>query len=286
LFICFVEFLTSVSFLREENWKEVSKFESEKNLEEKFVCVVCFCVEFFLSKNVKFDCQFCDSILIFFLLLVFEFVAFSIFSSILKNFVSENQSSVSFRSVKKKKSEIEKKIVFISCSFVCFLVNSSIKNLFAFVFFVFESSFMISFEKSSVFLNSKKCEIVQKKKKFLEKSTIVDDDVTSFCATRDSNFLSQNKNNRVSIIVEEEEEKCASSAKSMRFCINSEKSLNWLRFFVIDFAFDCLHVEKIKDLLCIISFVETEQKHQKESCKKKKKKRCLLKSSINIEKIN
>ncbi len=42
LFICFVEFFSSVSSLKEEDWEEVSKSEFEKSLKKKFVCAVCF----------------------------------------------------------------------------------------------------------------------------------------------------------------------------------------------------------------------------------------------------
>jgi hypothetical protein len=59
----------------------------------------------------------------------------------------------------------------------------------------------------------------------------------------------------------------------MRSCVDSEKSLNWLKHFAIDFAFDCFHVEKIEKLLCVISFVEIESERHKESSKKKNKKR-------------
>ncbi len=270
LFICFVEFFSSVSSLEEEDWKEISKFEFEESLREKFVCAVCFFAEFVLSKNIHFDCKFCDSILIFFRFSVFEFVAFLIFFSILKNLANENQSSVSFLSMKKKKIEIEKKIVFIFCSFVCVFVNSSIENLFAFVFSISELSLSIFCVESSASLNTRKCEIVQKNTKFLEKSIIIDDDVTSFCATCDSNFLSQNKNNRA---VEEEEKKFTFRAKSMRFYVDSKENSDWLKHFAIDFVFDCLYVEKIEELLCVISFVETESERQKESSEKKNKKR-------------
>ncbi len=270
LFVCSVEFFDSLPFLKEEEWDEDLKFVCEKSLKEEFVCVVCLFAELFVFENVHFDCELCDSILIFSLLFVFESVASSIFSSILENLASENQSSVSFSLMRKKEFEIERKNVFISCSFVCIFINSSIEDLFALVFFVSESSFVISFERSSASLNSKKCEIVQRDKKFLEKFIIIDDDVTSSCATCDSNFSSQNKNNRV---VEEKEKKLASRAKSMRSCVNSKENSDWLRSFTIDFAFDCLHVKEIEDLLCVILFVETEQKHQKEISKKKKKKR-------------
>ncbi len=111
--------------------------------------------------------------------------------------------------------------MFISCSFVCVFVNSSIESLFAFVFFVSELNLSIFCVESSAFLNAKKCKIVQKDTKFLEKSIITDDDVTSFCATCDSNFSSQNKNNRA---VEEEEKKLAFRTKSMRSCVDSEEN--------------------------------------------------------------
>jgi hypothetical protein len=99
--------------------------------------------------------------------------------------------------MRRKEVKIEKEIVFIFCSSVCVFVNSSIESLFAFVFFVSELSLSIFCIESFAFLNTKKCKIVEKNTKFLEKSIITDDDVTSFCAMCDSNFSSQNKNNRV-----------------------------------------------------------------------------------------
>jgi retron-type reverse transcriptase len=59
----------------------------------------------------------------------------------------------------------------------------------------------------------------------------------------------------------------------MRSCVDSEENSNWLKHFAIDFVFDCLHVKKIEKLLCVISFVEIESKREKESFKKKNKKR-------------
>jgi hypothetical protein len=76
----------------------------KKNLKREFVCLIYSFVEFVVSKNVHFDCEFCDSILIFFLLFVFKFVVFSNFSSILKNLANENRLSVSFSSMRKKES--------------------------------------------------------------------------------------------------------------------------------------------------------------------------------------
>jgi hypothetical protein len=160
LIICFVEFFSSVLSLEKEDWKEISKSDFEENLKEKFVCVVCFFAEFFVLENVYFDFEFCDSILIFSLLFVFELMTSLIFSSTLKNSANENQSFVSFLSVRKKEIEIEKKVVVISCFFACVFVNSSIENLSAFIFSVFELSFSISFVSSSAFLNSEKCEFV------------------------------------------------------------------------------------------------------------------------------
>jgi hypothetical protein len=125
--------------------------------------------------------------------------------------------------MKKKEVEIEKEVVFIFCFFVCVFVNTSIENLFVFVFFVSELNLSIFCVESFAFLNTRKCKIVQRNTKFFEKSIITDDDVTSFCATCNSNFSSQNKNNRV---IEKEEKKLAFRAKSMRSCVDSEKNSN------------------------------------------------------------
>ncbi len=54
------------------------------------MCVVCLFVEFVLSKDIHFDCEFCDSILIFSRFFAFEFVASLIFSSTLENLANEN----------------------------------------------------------------------------------------------------------------------------------------------------------------------------------------------------
>jgi hypothetical protein len=75
----------------------------------------------------------------------------------------------------------------------------------------------------------------------------------------------------------------------MKSCVDSEKNSDWLKHFAIDFVFDCLHVEKIEELLCVISFVEIESKRQKKSFKKKNKKnvvwdlQSISKKSINFE---
>ncbi len=109
------------------------------------MCVVCLFAEFSVLENVHFDCEFCDSILILSLLSVSESVAFSIFSSTLENFANENQSFASFSLVRKKEFEIEKEVVFTSCSFVCSSVDSSIESLLVFVFSISELSFLILF---------------------------------------------------------------------------------------------------------------------------------------------
>ncbi len=185
------------------------------------MCIVCLFVEFFVFENVHFDCEFCDLILILFLLFVSESVASSIFSSTLENFTNENQSSVLFSLMKKKESEIEKKIVFISCSSVCIFINSSIENLFVFVFFVFESNSVISFKKSSAFLSSEKCEFVQKKKKeFLDEKVVIKSDVSNFCEMSNSNLSSLNKSCVEIVEIEEEKEE-----KKNRFCLNSLLSI-------------------------------------------------------------
>jgi hypothetical protein len=168
----------------------------EKDLQKEFMCVVCFFAEFVVFENVDSDYEFCDSILIFFRFFAFYFVAFFIISSILKNSIKKNQSSfISFSSMKKRKSEIKEKLVFISCFSVCFSVNSSIENLFAFIFSIFEINFLILFVWSLfVFLNLKKYKIIQKKeKKFLNVKIVTKNNVSNLCETKSSNFLSLNK---------------------------------------------------------------------------------------------
>jgi hypothetical protein len=59
-------------------------------LRKKFVCVVYLFAEFALSKEIHFDCEFCDSILIFSRFFASEFVASLIFSSTLENLANEN----------------------------------------------------------------------------------------------------------------------------------------------------------------------------------------------------
>jgi hypothetical protein len=258
LSICSVEFFDSLSSLKEEDWEKISEFDFEKNLREEFVCVVCSFAEFSVFENVHFDCEFCDSFLIFSLLFVFEFVASLVVSSTLENLLSEDQSSMSFFSTKEEVSMIEKKIVFISCSFVCVFVNSSIENLFAFVFSVSELNCLISCVKSSAFLNSEKCEIVRKKKKkFLDEKIVIKNDVSNFYETNNSNSSSLNKFCIKTVEIEKKEEKRRSC-----FCFE---------FFAIDFVLSCVHVNEIRNLRNVVSVVEKVREYQKISFKKKKK---------------
>jgi hypothetical protein len=251
-----VEFFVFVSSLKKKDWKEISKSEVEKCLNEIFVCAVCSFVEFSVSKNVHFDCEFCDSILILSLFFDSEFVAFSIFFLILENLVNENQSSMSFSFVRKRKSEIEKEIIFTFCFFVCVFINSSIENLFVLVFFVFVLNFSISFVWSSAFLSSEKCEFVQKeKKRFLNKKFIIKSDVSNLCETSNSNLSSLNKSCVEIIEIEKEKEKKKSS-----FCFE---------FFVIDF---------------LLNFRQNLRK--KNSKKKEKEPMCSSKSSINRKRVD
>jgi hypothetical protein len=255
LFVCSVEFLDFLSSLKEEKWNEKLMFVCEESLKEKFVCVVCFFAEFVVLENVHSNCEFCDSTLIFSRLFVSEFVASFVVLSTLKNFANKTQSSESSSSAKKEEFEIEKKIVFIFCSSVYIFINLSIESLFAFVFFVFDLNFVISFERSSAFLNSKKSEIVRIKKiKFLDEKIVIENDVSNLCETNSSSFSSLDDFCVEVIKIDEKKEK-----KRSFFCFE---------FFVIDFLFDCY------------------QNCQKKSAKKKKKKRCRLRRSINIAKVD
>jgi hypothetical protein len=196
-----------LSSLEEEEWNEELMFVCEESLEEEFVCVACFFVEFVVLENVHSNCEFCDSTLILSRLSVSESVASFVISSILENFANETQSSESSSSAEKEESEIEKEIVFTSCSSVYIFVNSSIESLFALVFFVSDLSSVISFEKSSAFLNSKKSEIVRIKKiKFFDEKIVIKSDVSNLCETNSSNSSSLN-DSCVEVIKIDEEKK-------------------------------------------------------------------------------
>jgi hypothetical protein len=188
---------------------------------------------------------------------MFESIAFLIFFSILKNLANENQSSVSFLSIEKKEFEIEKKVVFIFCFFVCVFVNSWIENLFVFIFFVFELSLSIFYVKSFAFLNSKKCEIIREKKRFLDEKIVIKNYVSNFCETNNSNSSSLNESYVKTIEIEEEKEK-----RRNRF---------WFKFFAIDFALNCFHVNEIENLWSVVFVIEKIWKYQKVAFKKKRK---------------
>ncbi len=101
---------------------------------------------------------------------------------------------------------------------------------------------MISFEKSSAFLNSKKSEIVRIKEiKFLDEKIVIKNDISNFCETNNSSSSSLNDSCVEIIKIDEEKEK--------------KRSFFYFEFFVIDFLFDCY------------------QNCQKKSAKKKKKKK-------------
>jgi hypothetical protein len=213
-----------LSSLKEEEWNEKLMFVCEENLKEEFVCVVCFFVEFVVLENVHSNCEFCDSTLIFFRLSVSEFVAFLVVSSTLENLANEIQSFESSSSAEKEEFEIEKEIVFIFCSSVYIFINSSIESLFAFVFFVFDLNFVISFEKSSAFLNSKKSEIVRIKKiKFLDEKVVIKNDVSNLCETNNSSSSSLNDFCVEAVKIDEKEKK-----KFFLFRIFCDRFFVWL----------------------------------------------------------
>jgi hypothetical protein len=144
--------------------------------------------------------------------------------------------------MRKKEVEIEKEIVFTSCSSVCVFANSSTESLSALIFSVSELSFSISFVSSSAFLNSEKCEFVQERKKtFLNEKLVIENSVANLCETSSSNSLSLDKSCVEIIKIEKEEEK-----KSNSF---------FFEFFVIDVLFDY------------------RQRCQEENSRKKKKKK-------------
>jgi hypothetical protein len=237
-------------------------------LNEKFLCVVCFFAEFFVLENVHSNCEFCDSTLILSRLSVFEFVVSLVVSSTLENLSSENQSFVSFSSMRKEESKVEKKVVFISCSSACFFLASSVESLLAFVFFVSESV-----EWSSAVQSSRRSEIVQKKKiEFFDEKIVIKNEVSNLCETSNSSLSSLNKS-CVEVVEIEEKEK----EKKKRFCFE---------FFVIDFVLSDFRVDRIKNLWSVVSIIDKNRKYQKNKIKKKKKKECFSKRLISIEKID
>ncbi len=138
---------------KREKLKDFSKFHFEKNLREEFVCVACFFVEFFVSKDEHSECEYCDSIFVFSVLSVESF--------------SESDFSDSIVDpLEEKASKIEN-----SLSNLC--VSSSTN----------ESSNVSSLKKSSC--------VREKKIRFLEKKFDVESSVAIFCETNSSRFLSQ-----------------------------------------------------------------------------------------------
>ncbi len=109
-------------------------------------------------------------------------------------------------------------------------------------------------------MNSKKYEIVrEEEKKFLNVKIVTESSVSDLCETRSSSLLLLNKSCVETIEIEKKEEK-----KRSRFCFES---------FAIDFVLDCFHVREIESLQCVVSIIEESQNLQKESSRKKKKKR-------------
>jgi hypothetical protein len=154
----------------------------------------------------------------------------------------------------KEESKVEEKIVFIFCSSVCFFVNSSIENLFVFVFSISESV-----EWSSVVLSSKRSEIVQRKEiMFLDEKLVIKNDVSDFCETNSSSLSSLDKSCVKTIEIEEEKE------ERKHFDFES---------FAIDFVLRCCHVNEIENLRNVVALMKKSRKYQKIIVKKKKKKR-------------
>jgi hypothetical protein len=126
---------------------------------------------------------------------------------------------------KKKNLRLKKRsFLFLILLFTFSSIRRS--KIYSLFFFVSDSSSVISFEKSSAFLNSKKSEIVWIKKiKFLDEKIVIKSDVSNFCKTNSSSFSSLNDFCVEIIKIEEKEKK-----KRSFFCFE---------FFVIDFLFDC-----------------------------------------------
>jgi hypothetical protein len=146
LFICFVEFFTFVSFLEKEDWKEISKFDFEESLKEKFVCVVYFFAEFALSKNIHFDCESCNSVLIFFCCLCLNFLRLVLFFQFLKILHVKINRLCRSRHWERKNQRLKKNIVFIfyidihsfdsfTSNFEFFFVLHHFRRLFVFSIF-------------------------------------------------------------------------------------------------------------------------------------------------------
>jgi hypothetical protein len=112
----------------------------------------------------------------------------------------------------------------------------------------------------------------EKKKKCLDEKIVIKNDVSNLCETNNSSSSSLNESCVKKIKIEKEKEK--------------PKSFFDFEFFAIDFALNYFHVNEIENLWNVVAIIEKVWKHQKIAFKKKEKKECLLKSSINIEKID
>jgi hypothetical protein len=107
-------------------------------------------------------------------------------------------------------------------------------------------------------LNSKKCEIVRKKKKkFLDEKIVIKSDVSNLCETNNSSFSSLNKFCIKTVEIEKEKKK-----RKSRFC---------LKFFAIDFALSCVHVNEIESLRSVVFVIEKVRKYQKVFFREKRK---------------
>jgi hypothetical protein len=257
-FICSVEFFDSLSFLKEEDWKKISKFNFEKNLKEEFVCVVCSFAEFFVFENVYFDCEFCDSFLIFFLLFVFKFVTFFVISSTLENFSNENQSSMSFSSTKKSICDREKNRFYLLFFYLRLrqFVDWEFIRFCLFCFWIELLDFLrwvVCFSEFREMWNRSR----KKEKVSWWQDCHIKHHVSNFYETNNLSFLSLNKFCITIIKIKEEEEK-----RKSRFCFE---------FFAIDFALSCVHVNEIESLRSVVSVIEKVRKYQKISFQKKRK---------------
>jgi hypothetical protein len=163
-----------------------------------------------------------------------------------------------FLSWKRKNLRLKKKSFLFFVLLFAFLSIRLLKACSFLFFFVLESSSLISFEWSSVFLNSEKYEIVREEKiKFLDEKIVIKNNVLNFCKTNNSSFSSLNKSCVEIVEIEKKKEE-----KRNRFC---------LEFFVIDFVLNDFHVDRIKSLWNVVSIIEKIWKYQKVVFKKKKK---------------
>jgi hypothetical protein len=234
-----------------------------KRIWKKNSYVVCFFAEFFVSKNVYFDCEFCDSILILFLLFVSEFVASSIFSSILENLVNENQLFVSFFSWERKNLKLKKKLFL----FVILLFASlSIRRLktYSLLFFLLLSQL----SNRLLFWVREKARSFKKKIEFLDEKMVIKNDVSNLCKTNNSSFSSLNEFCVETIEIEEEKK-----SENFLFVFSSLRSiLLWIVF------------TSTKSKVCETSLrlLKKFENIRKLLWKKREKKECRLKSSVNM----